>query len=155
MEAADGEEYVFPGVAADSNLRTTLLRIISRAGIEPWPKLFQNLRASGATDFARAMPSHVAAAICGHTEQIAMEHYRMATDYDMDEAVRKVGALNVHEGAFSGQKEAQNTAQQSSANQGQNTAKEQENSGEISVLPYVSHVLGVGEERFELPTSTL
>ncbi len=83
-EAADGAEYVFPDIRGDSNLRTTLLKILNRAGVAPWPKLWQNLRASGATDFARALPSHVAAEICGHTEQIAMEHYRMSTAADID-----------------------------------------------------------------------
>jgi hypothetical protein len=60
------------------------------------PKLFQNWRASGCTECARTMPSHVAAAICGHTEQIALEHYRMATDWDDDESIKKIGALNVY-----------------------------------------------------------
>ena len=31
---------------ARTNLRTQFQRIIRRAGLEPWPKLFQNLRSS-------------------------------------------------------------------------------------------------------------
>jgi len=60
-EAEEGAEMVFPDVRVDSNLRTTLEKIIARAGVKQWPKLWQNLRASGATDFARSLPSHVAA----------------------------------------------------------------------------------------------
>ncbi len=134
-EAEDGAEYVFPDIGADTNLRTQFLKILKRAGVEPWPKLFQNLRASGATDFARALPSHVAASICGHTEQIALEHYRMATDYDLDKALQafpeNVGAQNVHAAPLDDQKVAQNAAQQSTAKQGQNEVAEIENTKEI------------------------
>ncbi len=82
-----GAEYVFPGIRADTNLRTQLEKLINRAGVKQWPKIWQNLRASGATDFARSLPSHVAAEICGHTEQIAQEHYWTVTDNDLDSAI--------------------------------------------------------------------
>ena len=87
LEAEDGAELVFPDVNGSTNLRTTLEKIIARAGVKQWPKLWQNLRASGATDFARSLPSHVAAEICGHTEQIAQEHYWTVTDSDLDQAI--------------------------------------------------------------------
>jgi integrase len=90
VEVEDGGEFVFPGLRADSNLRQGLLRILKRAGIKVWPKLWQNLRASGATDFARSLPSHVAAEICGHTEQIAQEHYWQVSDSDLDLAISKL-----------------------------------------------------------------
>jgi len=35
----------------NANLRTQLNRIIRRAGVDPWPKLFHNLRASRAAEF--------------------------------------------------------------------------------------------------------
>ncbi len=122
-EAEEGAVHVFPDIDGDTNLRTTLLKIIARAGVEPWPKLFQNLRASGATDFARTLPSHVAASICGHTEQIALEHYRMATEYDIEQALQSfpenVGALDVRDESDDAQKVTQNAAQQTTSNQGQ------------------------------------
>jgi len=46
---------------ANSNLRTQLERIIAKAGLKPWPKLFQNLRATRATELAAEFPAHVAA----------------------------------------------------------------------------------------------
>jgi integrase len=83
LECQPGER-VFPGITGETNLRTTFQKIITRAGVKPWPKLWQNLRASGSTDFARQLPAHVAAAICGHTEEIAKEHYWQVDDRDLD-----------------------------------------------------------------------
>ena len=39
-----------------TNLRTTFMKLIARAGYEPWPRLFHNMRASCATDWAEALP---------------------------------------------------------------------------------------------------
>jgi len=36
-----------------ANLRTQFLRILAKAGIEPWPKLFQNLRSSRQTELTQ------------------------------------------------------------------------------------------------------
>ena len=47
--------YRDPGV----NLRTQFLKIISRAGLEPWPKLFANLRSTRQTELEEQFPSHV------------------------------------------------------------------------------------------------
>ena len=80
-------------MSEQTNLRTYLERIIRNAGVKQWPKLWHNLRASGATDFARTLPSHVAAEICGHTEEIAKEHYWQVSDSDLDFAVKKLGNL--------------------------------------------------------------
>ena len=92
LEAEGGAEYVFPEIRADSNLRTELERILRRAGVKQWPKLWHNLRASGATDFARSLPSHVATEICGHTEEVAREHYWQVSDSDLDKAIEKLGS---------------------------------------------------------------
>lgn len=92
LAAEDGAEYVFPNVSGQTNLRTYLERIIRNAGVKLWPKLWHNLRASGATDFARTLPSHVAAEICGHTEEIAKEHYWQVSDSDLNLAIEKLGS---------------------------------------------------------------
>jgi integrase len=63
-----------------ANLRTQFQRYITAAGVKPWPKLWQNLRASRATELADEFPSHVCAAWLGHTEKIADANYRMVTD---------------------------------------------------------------------------
>src|SRR5262249_57167819 len=46
-EATEGKEFVITRHRdANANLRTQLERIIERAGLTPWPKLFQTMRAS-------------------------------------------------------------------------------------------------------------
>ena len=71
----------------NANLRTQLLRIIAKAGLKPWPKLFQNLRASRATELAAEHPAHVAADWLGHSTTIADKHYWQVTDADFDRAI--------------------------------------------------------------------
>ena len=72
----------------NANLRTQLLRILAKAGVKPWPKLFQNLRASRATELAAAFPGHVAAAWLGHSTTVAQKYYWQVTDADFDRATR-------------------------------------------------------------------
>jgi len=68
------------------NLRTTFKKIIRRSGVKEWPKLWNNLRASCATDLAGQFPSHVAATWLGHSERIADAHYRQVTEDDWQRA---------------------------------------------------------------------
>ena len=65
---------------AGQNLRTQFQRIIQRAGLQPWEKLFVNMRASRATELADRFPGHLCAAWLGHSEKIADAHYRQVTD---------------------------------------------------------------------------
>lgn len=75
--ATEGEVWIFPSIrSGEKNLRTWLERAILDAGFQPWPKLWQNFRATRATELADRYPSHVAAAWVGHSERIADGHYR-------------------------------------------------------------------------------
>jgi hypothetical protein len=65
---------------ANSNLRRQLVRIIRRAGLTPWPKLFQNLRARRETELAAQYPLDVVCAWIGNTEMIAAKHYLQVTE---------------------------------------------------------------------------
>ncbi len=107
-ESEEKTEYVFPGVDGDTNLRTQLEKIIKRAEVTKWPKLWQNLRASGSTDFARNLPSHVAAAVCGHSAEVAKEHYWQVTDSDMTDALEKMRDAGAAKSAAVGVGTAQN-----------------------------------------------
>ncbi len=62
------------------NLRTQLCRIIGRAGLEPWPKLFQNLRSTRETELADEYPMHVVCAWIGNSKAVAAKHYLQVTD---------------------------------------------------------------------------
>lgn len=62
------------------NLRTHLFKIIKRAGLKPWPKLFQNLRASRETELVEDFPLHVVTAWLGNSEAVARKHYLQVTE---------------------------------------------------------------------------
>ena len=62
-----------------TNLRTTAHRIIKRAGLVPWPKCFQNLRASQATDLVQHTPVHQAAEWTGHSVDTMRKFYLQIT----------------------------------------------------------------------------
>lgn len=62
------------------NLRTTFEKIVRRAGLEPWPRLFHNLRSTRQTELAEDFPSHVCCAWLGNSEDVARQHYLQVTD---------------------------------------------------------------------------
>jgi integrase len=79
--AQPGQEFVVTRCRDDGvNLRTQLERILERAGLVPWPKLFHNLRASRQTELAERYPIHVVCAWLGNSARIAGEHYLQVTE---------------------------------------------------------------------------
>jgi len=126
--AREGAEYVVGGgyrQAALSpsgwrhcNLRTQFERIVRRAGLDPWSRLFHALRASRETELAREYPIHVVTSWLGNTPRIAMKHYLMVTDSDFRKAVqnpvhnmRKSVQIPVQQPAASSGKGPQETMQ--------------------------------------------
>lgn len=63
---------------SESVWRTHMLRLIKRAGLVPWPKLFQNLRASRETELLEKFPVKDVCSWIGNSQVIAMRHYAMA-----------------------------------------------------------------------------
>ncbi len=53
------------------NLRSQFTKIIKRAEVLPWPRLWVNLRSSCETELVQRFPAHVTAAWLGHTPDIA------------------------------------------------------------------------------------
>jgi len=85
--APDGAEFVVSRYRDQtSNLRTQLGRILKRAGVEPWPRLFQNLRASRETELANTFPLHVVTAWLGNSPKVALKHYLSVTDQHFQQA---------------------------------------------------------------------
>jgi hypothetical protein len=79
--AQPGQEYLITRYRdTNANLRTQLLKIIKRAGLSPWPKLFQNLRATRQTELEETFPSHVVCAWIGNSQQVAAKHYLQVTE---------------------------------------------------------------------------
>ena len=80
-EAEPGTEFIITMYRGqNSNLRTQLERIIGRAGLKPWPKLFQNLRSTRETELAEQFPLHVVCQWIGSTVAVAAKHYLQVTD---------------------------------------------------------------------------
>lgn len=65
-----------------------LKRLLKNLDIKPWPKLFQNMRASRATELRDAgYPGAVAAMWLGHSEKIADDHYVQIAKHHIDRAI--------------------------------------------------------------------
>ena len=88
------------------NLRTQFHRIIRRAGFEPWPRLWQNLRASRESELMREYDLATVCKWIGNSPAVAAKHYAMSVDLDSD--FRRAAGLP----------EAQQKAQQSPAASG-------------------------------------
>lgn len=70
------------------NLRTQFEKIIKRAGVPPWPRLWHNLRASSQTELEEHFPSHVVCAWLGNSEAVARKHYLQVREVDFQKAAR-------------------------------------------------------------------
>ena len=70
------------------NLRTRLLKTMKRIGVTPWPRLWQNMRASRETELVERFPAHVVAAWIGHSVDIAQTNYLPVTDEHFRKAVQ-------------------------------------------------------------------
>jgi integrase len=73
---------------SSKNLRTGLLRILRRAGVKPWPLLYQNLRASRETELAESFPIHVVAEWLGNSPKTALAHYTQVTEAHFERAAK-------------------------------------------------------------------
>jgi len=87
--AEEGERWVVPMLRgrADKNLGTRFRKIIKRAGVEVWPKPFQNLRASCQTDLDKNHKTFVVCAWLGNTPRVAHQNYLTVTEEDFPAAV--------------------------------------------------------------------
>lgn len=89
-----GVEWVIPSNRfTQAAWRTRLMKLLRRLGIEPWPKIFHNMRASRQTELERSYPTYKVCRWLGNSERIANDHYLMMTDDDFLEA----SALNKKE----------------------------------------------------------
>ncbi len=126
-QASEGSTLVVERVAHGGvNLRTTFQKIITRAGLVPWPRLFQNLRASCETDWVEDYPAHEVAAWMGHSPGVAARHYLQRRDHHFRDVV--VNGLGGD--AQSDARGAQNPAQHVPAR----NRKESQRSAEDDVL---------------------
>ncbi|MCX5653722.1 MAG: hypothetical protein NTY65_03615 [Planctomycetota bacterium] len=73
----------------NQNLQTKLRRTLRKAGVTPWPKLYQNLRSTRQTELADRFPVHVVCAWLGNSAPVAMKHYLQVTDEHFRQAAQE------------------------------------------------------------------
>jgi hypothetical protein len=79
----------------NANLRSEMTRLLRRAGVSGWPRLFHSMRASRQTELQREFPLHVVCSWLGNSPRIAQQSYLLVTDDDFAKAAgaRKVMLL--------------------------------------------------------------
>ena len=88
-QAEEGAEHVIRRYRdPKQNLRTQAHHIIRRAGLEPWPKTFQNMRSTRETELAEEYPVQVVCAWIGNSPQVAAKHYLQVTEDHFQKAVQ-------------------------------------------------------------------
>jgi hypothetical protein len=124
QQAPKGSDHIFPDDWraratgddgwAGANMRTTFAKIVRRAGVEPWPRLWHSLRASCESDLAQSFPLATVTKWLGNTPSVALRHYVDPTEAAFDRALEWMPKS----GAKSGALEAQKTAQRANAGNG-------------------------------------
>ncbi len=88
--AREGDVYCITRYRKGSNLCPQMIRIVKRAGLEPWPKIFQNLRSTRETELFKSKKGSLKA-VCswiGNSPAVAMSHYAQVTEEDFQEALQ-------------------------------------------------------------------
>ncbi len=92
-EAEEGAEFLIARYRKGCiNLRTQFERILRRAGVDPWPRLFHNLRGSRETELMRSYDLRTVCAWIGNSPEVAARHY--ATSVDLNADFRRAAGLN-------------------------------------------------------------
>jgi len=82
--APEGIDRVYPEFTAEKSLGSFITKLATRAGIVLWVKPFQNMRSTRATELIEEYPAHMVNAWMGHTEAVAMTHYRQTVGKSAD-----------------------------------------------------------------------
>lgn len=94
--APAGAEFVQTRYTAQANIGTTFAKIVERAGLVPWERLFQNLRATRETELMAAYPAKDVSSWLGNSAPVAMKHYAMSMQDSFNRAIREgAGAVVV------------------------------------------------------------
>ena len=121
-------------------------KIIKRAGLTPWPKLWQNLRATRATELvSEGWPEYKVCKWLEHTKLVAEKHYWQVTDADFDQAATANG--NAHRN-----QQWQPAALPCNPMQGKIATPDD---ARVCINSHSSTFGGVGDEGLEPPTSTV
>lgn len=69
-----------------ANLRTHMAKIVRKAKVDPWPRVFHSLRASHESDLAQNFPLATVTKWLGNTPSVALRHYVDPTDSEFVKA---------------------------------------------------------------------
>lgn len=103
----------------NANLRTQFERLAQKVGVKTWPKPFQNMRASRATEVERIFGPKAEVQWLGHTEKVALAHYLTVTEGDFARASQEPTSLPIRWGQKWGQT-AKDTAGQAGTGEREN-----------------------------------
>ena len=70
----------------NANLRCEMTRLLRRAGVSGWPRLFHSMRASRQKELQREFPLHVVCSWLGNSPRIAQQSYLLVTEDDFAKA---------------------------------------------------------------------
>jgi integrase len=99
-QAEPGAEYVLERcLKHDLDLRWEMTKIVRKAGLKPWPRLFHNLRATRQTELVDFYPAHCVSKWLGNSIEIAERHYLKETAAHVERAATEGAAYALHSGA--------------------------------------------------------
>jgi len=84
-------EYIISDRKQTSIWRKRLTNLIRKAGLTPWPKVWQNMRASRESELYRQFPLDTVCKWTGHTPEVAAKYYLM--DSSADENFKKASGI--------------------------------------------------------------
>jgi hypothetical protein len=70
----------------NANLRSEMTRLLRRAGVSGWRRLFHSMRASRQTELQQEFPLHVVCSWLGNSPPIAQQSYLLVTEEDFAKA---------------------------------------------------------------------
>ena len=89
----EGVDRIFSEITAKKSLGSFIAKLAARAGIVLWKKPFQNMRSTRATELIEIYPAHIVNAWLGHTEAVAMKHYRQTTGRAADKFFEQAAGI--------------------------------------------------------------
>ena len=107
--APEGIDRIFPEITVKKSLGSFISKRATRAGIVLWEKPFQNMRSTRATELIEVYPAHIVNSWLGHTEAVAMAHYRQTTGKAADKFFEQAAGM----GEIPAKKKGAKTVQES------------------------------------------
>ena len=138
----------------NANLRTQLLKLIAKANVQPWARIFHSMRASRQTELEHEHPTHVVCAWLGNSVAVAKKSYLLVTEEDYSKASSASisrGTNPTRADSFCGTNGALQGARTGNAGDDADQSK----TSEISVFPAISLVQSMDDTGLEPATPTM